>query len=134
MKGRSNGFQTIDEYTAHCPEDIQQRLQTVRATIHAAAPAAQECISYQMPAFAQHGILVYFAAQKDYIGLYPTASGVAAFQQELDQAGFKGTKGAIHFPNDQPLPLDLITRIVKFRLAENLQRAEAKKQARKSKG
>lgn len=124
MEHRTGGFSTIDEYIASVPEDRQALLETVRATIHAAAPDAQERISYQMPAFAQEGNLVYFALLKNHIGFYPTGSGVAAFQDEI--AGYESTKGAIKFPVDQPLPLDLITRIVQFRLAENLKKAAAK--------
>lgn len=132
MKNTTSGYQTIDEYIAMFPDEIQQRLETVRATIRAAAPAAEERISYLMPTFALHGNLVHFAAQKGYIGLYPTSSGVTAFQQELDANGYDCTKGAIHLPNDQPLPLDLISRIVTFRVAENIERGEAKKHAKKS--
>jgi uncharacterized protein YdhG (YjbR/CyaY superfamily) len=130
MEQRKNGFSTIDEYIATFPKDIQTLLQEVRATIKAAAPDAEEKISYQMPAFAQHGNLVYFAARKDYIGFYPTGSGIEAFKKEL--SGYKGTAGAAHFPIDQPLPLDLISRIVKYRVAENLKNAEAKARKKKA--
>ena len=108
---------SIDAYIASFPQDVQERLQTVRATIHAAALDAEERISYLMPAFDLNGILVYFSAGKGYIGFYPTSSGVTAFEREL--GGYTSTKGAIHFPFNQPLPLDLITRIVQFRVAEN---------------
>ena len=124
MKAQNAGFHSIDEYIAMFPDDIQERLQTLRATIHDAAPDAEERISYQMPAFALNGNLVYFAAQKSHIGLYPTSSGIAAFEQEL--SGYESSKGAVRFPLSQPLPLDLITRIVKFRVAENLAKAAAK--------
>jgi uncharacterized protein YdhG (YjbR/CyaY superfamily) len=124
MQQRKSGFQSIDEYIAGFPPDIQKLLETVRATIKAAAPGAEERISYQMPAFALNGNLVYFAALKGHIGFYPTSSGVAAFKDEL--AGYRSTPGAVRFPIDQPLPLDLITRIVRFRVAENLSRAAAK--------
>ena len=117
METNKVGFSTIDEYIALFPKETQKILQEMRATIHAAAPAAQEKISYQMPAFAQNGILVYFAARKDYIGFYPTSSGTQAFKQEL--SSYEYTKGTVKFPMDKPLPLDLITKIVKFRLAEN---------------
>jgi uncharacterized protein YdhG (YjbR/CyaY superfamily) len=120
----SQPARSIDEYIAACSPKVQERLQAVRATIREATPGAEERISYQMPTFALHGNLVHFAAQKNFIGFYPTSSGVEAFASEL--AGYEGTKGAIHFPLDQPLPLDLISRIVKFRVAENLARAEAK--------
>lgn len=130
MQQRTSGFQSIDEYIATFPPDIQALLETVRATIKAAAPGAEERISYQMPAFALHGNLVYFAALKDHIGFYPTSSGIAAFKDEL--AGYKSTPGAVRFPIDQPLPLDLISRIVRFRVTENLNRAAAKARAKKA--
>ena len=125
MQDQQTGFRSIDEYIAAFPEDVQALLQAVRATIHAAAPDAVERISYNMPAFAQEGNLVYFAALKNHIGLYPTSSGIAAFQQEI--AAYESSKGAVKFPKDQPLPLDLITRIVQFRVTENLNRAAAKR-------
>lgn len=130
MDSKSASYHTIDDYIATFPADVQALLETVRATIHASAPDAQERISYQMPAFAQNGNLVYFAAMKGYIGFYPTSSGVAAFQQEL--ASYASTKGAVHFPFDQPLPLDLIRRITEYRVTENLSRAEAKGKGRRS--
>jgi len=116
--------QTIDAYIAAYPADVQARLEAMRATIHAAAPDAEECISYAMPAFRQHGILVYFAAQKDGVGFYPTSSGIAAFEREL--AGYQHTKGAVRFPHSQPLPTDLISRIVTFRVNEDTSKAKAK--------
>ncbi len=118
------GFNAIDEYIALFPVEIQSKLQEIRATIKAAAPDAEEKISYQMPAFAQKGILVYYAPRKNYIGFYPTSSGTQAFEQEL--SAYEHTKGTIKFPLDKPLPLDLISKIVKFRLAENLQKAQDK--------
>jgi uncharacterized protein YdhG (YjbR/CyaY superfamily) len=130
MDSHNRGFHSIDEYIASFSEDVQEALQTMRATIRAAAPDAVERISYQMPAFSQEGNLVYFAALKDHIGFYPTSSGIAAFQQEL--ARYKGTKGAVRFPKGQPLPLELITRIVQFRVAENLSRAAARAQAKRA--
>ncbi len=129
MENNKEGFRSIDEYIATFPEDIQALLEAVRATIKAAAPDVEECISYQMPAFAQHGNLVYFAALKNYIGLYPTASGIEAFKNELSE--YEYTKGAVKFPINQPLPLELIRKIVQFRVTENLNKAEAK--ARKKK-
>ncbi len=124
MDSKSAGFGSVDAYIATFPQDIRDLLETVRATIRAAAPDAQEKISYQMPTFAQNGNLVHFAAMKGYIGFYPTSSGIAAFQQEL--SGYTGTKGAVHFLINQPLPLELIGRIVRFRVAENQARAAAK--------
>jgi uncharacterized protein YdhG (YjbR/CyaY superfamily) len=117
-------YQSIDEYIATFPEEIQKKLQEIRATIQTAAPGAKEKISYQMPAFAQNGILVYFAAWKDHIGFYPTSSGTQAFRQEL--SAYQYSKGTVKFPLDKPLPLDLISKIVKYRLAENLAKAEEK--------
>jgi uncharacterized protein YdhG (YjbR/CyaY superfamily) len=125
------GRNSIDEYIALFPEETQKLLQEVRATINTAAPDAEEKISYQMPAFAQKGILVYFASRKDYIGFYPTSSGISAFKQEL--SGYESSKGAVRFPLDRQIPLDLITKIVKFRLAENIKKAEDKSNLKKLK-
>lgn len=129
MEGKKTGFGSVDEYIATFPEGIRAILEELRETIRAAAPEAEERISYQMPAFALNGILVYFAACKSHIGFYPTASGVAAFEQEL--SAYECSKGSVHFPIGQPLPTELIRRIVAFRLAENLDRAAAKTQKRK---
>ena len=124
------GFNSIDEYIATFPAEIQKILQEIRATIHAAAPEATEKISYQMPTFYLNGNLVHFAAFKHHIGFYPTPNGVDAFAQDL--AKFKGAKGSVQFPLNQPMPLDLITRIVKYRVAENLEKAKAKPGRQKS--
>ena len=116
--------ETIDDYIANFPKDVQLLLQTLRRTIQAEAPEAEEAISYQMPAFRLYGKnLVYFAAAKNHIGFYPTPSGVAAFQKEL--AGFKTAKGSIQFPMDQPLPLPLIRKIVKFRVQSEKKKRKA---------
>jgi uncharacterized protein YdhG (YjbR/CyaY superfamily) len=117
--------QTIDQYIAGFPADVQQILQQIRQTIREAAPDAQEAISYQMPTFKLYGNLVHFAAYKKHIGFYPTPSGIEAFKDEL--APYASSKGAVQFPLDQPMPNDLIRRIVTFRVAENLVRAEAKR-------
>lgn len=122
---------TIDEYIARFPAPLQAILAEIRATIRAAAPAAKEVISYQMPAFQQEGILVYFAAWKEHIGLYPPLSAEAAFKPEVTI--YEGPKGNLQFPLDQPIPYDLISKIVKFRVQENLARAAAKKANRDSK-
>lgn len=114
--------ENIDEYIAGFSLPIQSLLEKLRATIKEAAPGATEKLSYRMPAFDQNGILVYFAAYKNHIGFYPTSSPVVKFRDEL--AGYEFSKGAIRFPIDKPLPLDLISRIVKFRLKENLEKAE----------
>lgn len=124
MESSKPDFETIDEYIATFPDDIQVILQSIRETIKAAAPDATEKISYQMPTFALNGNLVHFAAFKNHIGFYPTPSGVEAFQDEL--ARYRTAKGSIQFPLDEPMPLDLITRIVKRRVTENLVKAERK--------
>ena len=121
MNSNKAGFSSIDAYIATFPPEIQEILESLRATIRAAAPDATEKISYQMPTFALNGNLVHFAAFKKHIGFYPTSSGIAAFQQEL--APYVSSKGAVQFPIDQPLPLDLISRIVSFRVAENRAKA-----------
>ena len=118
------GFASIDDYIATFPADVQKKLEELRAAIRAAAPAAEEKISYQMPTFALKGNLVHFAAWKTHIGFYPAPSGIAAFQNEL--AKYANSKGAVQFPLEQPLPLKLISKIVKFRVAENLKKAELK--------
>src|SRR3954451_9147966 len=124
MDARKGGFSSIDEYISSFPEDVQARLGEVRATIRAAAPGAEERISYGMPAFWQNGNLVYFAALKNHIGFYPTASGIEAFKDQL--TAYEVTKGSIKFPNGQPLPLELISRVVEFRVSETSNKAAAK--------
>lgn len=109
-------YKTIDEYIQTFPPEIQGILENIRQTIHRAAPEAVEVISYQMPAFKQDRILAYFAAHKNHIGFYPGASGIEAFKTEL--SGYKSSKGAVQFPLDKPVPLDLIEKIVKFRVEE----------------
>jgi uncharacterized protein YdhG (YjbR/CyaY superfamily) len=94
---------TIDEYVAGFPAEVQERLQAIRMTIHAAAPDAQETISYQMPTFALKGNLVHFAAFKNHIGFYPAPTGIEEFQVEL--AAYAGGKGSVKFPLDRPIPL-----------------------------
>ncbi len=122
-------FTSIDDYIARYPPDVQALLEALRATIHTAAPDAEERISYHMPTFALDGNLVHFAALKNHIGFYPTASGIEAFKHEL--SGYEGTKGAVRFPIDQPLPLNLISAIVRFRVAENRTKAETKARVKK---
>ncbi|MCE3200142.1 DUF1801 domain-containing protein [Paenibacillus sonchi] len=117
-------YESIDDYITQAPPEIREKLEAVRKVIHEAAPEAKEKISYQMPTFFLHGNLVHFAAFKKHIGLYPAPSGIEAFQEELAQ--YKGAKGSVQFPLDKPLPLDLISRIVKFRAAENREKAAAK--------
>ncbi len=124
MKGDNAGFRSIDAYIATFPREVQEILEALRATIRAAAPDAEEKISYQMPTFALKGNLVHFAALKHDIGFYPTSSGIEAFKQEL--SAYSGTPGSVRFPLNQPLPMDLISRIVRFRVAENLNRPATK--------
>ncbi len=121
MKSTALDIRTTDEYFAGFPEEIRKKLEGLRAAIKAAAPDAEEKISYRMPAFAQKGILVYFAAFKNHIGFFPTASGTRAFKDEL--SGYDCSKGTVRFPLDKPLPLKLVGRIVKYRVAENLKKA-----------
>src|SRR4030043_1487038 len=124
MKNNTVGFVSIEAYIATFPEEIQMKLEEVRSTIKSAAPEATEKISYQMPTFFLFGNLVHFAAFKNHIGLYPAPSGIEAFKHELSK--YEGSKGAVRFPLDKPLPLDLISKIVKYRVAENLKKAEIK--------
>jgi uncharacterized protein YdhG (YjbR/CyaY superfamily) len=125
MRTDSTTPKTIDNYIAGFPKDVQEILEKIRLTIRKAAPDAEETISYQIPTFTLKGkYLVYFAAYKKHIGLYPAPRGSEKFKQEL--SGYEGGKGTIRFPFDKPIPFDLISRIVKFRVKENLERAKAK--------
>jgi len=114
----------IDEYIAGFPKDIQKMLEQIRATIKKAAPGAEETIKYAMPTFTLNGNLVYFAAFKNHIGFYPVPSGMEAFEKDLSV--YKSGKGSVQFPLDQPMPLGLITKIVKFRVKENLEKAKTR--------
>ena len=121
MKTNQTAPKTIDEYIAAFPNDVQDILEKIRMTIRKAAPEAEETISYQMPTFTLNGhYLVYFAAFKKHIGFYPAPIGNAEFEQELSVYG--AGKGTVKFPLDQPIPFDLISKIVKFRAKENLER------------
>ena len=124
MDSDKSGFNSIDDYIATFPEDTQKILKEIRAVIKAAAPEAVEKISYQMPTFFMNGNLVHFAAFKKHIGFYPTPSGIEAFQKELSV--YEGAKGSVQFPLDKPMPLKLISRIVKFRVGENIKNARLK--------
>ena len=116
---------SIDEYIAGFPDNVQEKLQKIRMTIRQAAPDAEEKISYQMPTFYLRGNLVHFAAFKNHIGFYPTPSGTEKFQKEL--AAYKTAKGTARFPLDKPIPYDLISEIVKFRVRETLDTAGEKR-------
>jgi uncharacterized protein YdhG (YjbR/CyaY superfamily) len=121
MEKTKTTYNTINEYIATFPKEIQAILKKLRKEIKDAAPDAAERISYRMPAFYLKGNLVYFAAFKKHIGFYPTASGIKAFKKEIST--YKNSKGAVQFPIDKPLPYDLIRKIVKFRVLENLKKA-----------
>lgn len=117
----------IDEYIAGFPKDIQAMLETIRATIKKAAPTAEETIKYAMPTFTLDGNLVHFAAFTNHIGFYPAPMGIAEFAKEL--SAYRGGRGSVQFPLDRPMPLTLITKIVKFRVKKNRERAKGKKEA-----
>jgi uncharacterized protein YdhG (YjbR/CyaY superfamily) len=124
MKSDATPPSTIDEYIARCPEDVQAILAEIREIIRKAAPTAEETIKYQIPTFVLNGNLVHFAAFQNHIGFYPTPSGITKFQQEL--SAYKGAKGSVQFPLDAPITFSLITKIVKFRVKETLEKAAAK--------
>jgi uncharacterized protein YdhG (YjbR/CyaY superfamily) len=113
-------FASIDEYIRSFPKEIQKLLSEVRAVIKAAAPQATEKISYQIPTFYLNGNLVHFAAFKNHIGFYPTSSGISVFKDELKE--YKSAKGSVQFPLHKPMPIDLIKRIVQYRVKENSQK------------
>ena len=123
MDNRKPGYKSIDEYIHSFPEHIQKKLTEMREIIRSQAPQAEEKISYQMPAFYLNGNLVYFAGFSKHIGFYPTSSGVNAFESEL--TAYKHAKGSIQFPLTEPLPSQLIKKIVKFRVKENLNSSTA---------
>jgi uncharacterized protein YdhG (YjbR/CyaY superfamily) len=119
---------TISAYIALFSPEVQEILEKIRATIHRGAPAAEETISYGIPAFTLNGILVYFAAFKKHIGFYPPVSGDANLVKALSP--YAGEKGNLRFPLDQPIPYGLISRIVKLRVKQNLAKARAKRKTK----
>jgi uncharacterized protein YdhG (YjbR/CyaY superfamily) len=121
MKANTSPAKDVETYIAGFPPATQKLLRQLRTTIKKAAPLAEELISYQMPAYKYHGVLVYFGGYEHHIGFYPTASGIENFKKEI--AGFKSSKGAVQFPLDQPLPVSLITAMVKFRVQVNMEKA-----------
>jgi len=121
---RKIDYSTIDQYIRTFPEPVQARLEKLRRAIKTAAPGAEEAISYQMPTFKLKGNLVHFAAFKNHIGFFPGVSGVQVFKK--GSSAFETSKGTVRFPLDKPLPLSLITRIVKYRVKENTGRAVKK--------
>lgn len=126
MKTKQAAPRNMDEYIAGFPNDVQEILEKIRMTIRKAAPDAEETISYQIPTFTLKGrYLVYFAAYKKHIGLYPAPTGIEEFKNEMSIYG--SGKGTLKFPLDKPIPFDLISKIVKFRVKENLARAEARR-------
>jgi len=112
-------FRTIDDYISTFPKNIQIILEELRQVIREAAPKAEETISYQMPAFRQNGILVWFAAFKNHIGFFPKVSAINAFKEKL--SFYQTSKGTIQFPIDAPIPFELVKEIVRFRVKENLE-------------
>lgn len=115
-------FKTVEEYLSVLPKKSRQILEKLRKAIKQAAPEAEEVISYNMPAFRYHGIVVYYAAHKEHIGFYPADTHVIE-QFRDDLKGYETSKGTIKFPLDKPIPLDLVKRIVEFRVKQNLERA-----------
>jgi uncharacterized protein YdhG (YjbR/CyaY superfamily) len=122
--GKTTQAGNMDEYIAGFPKHTQEILEKLRATIRKAAPGAEETINYAIPTFILKGNLVHFAAFKNHIGFYPAPSGIEAFKKELSV--YEGAKGSIKFPIEKPLPFGLITKIAKFRVKENLERAKKK--------
>ena len=126
MKNKKATFNSIDEYIGTFPEDIQKILKELRKTIKAAAPKAGERISYGIPTFTLNGkYLIYFAGWKNHISMYPIPTGTEAFNKQISK--YVDGKGTLKFPIDKPLPLKLITKIVKLKVAENLKRTDKKK-------
>jgi uncharacterized protein YdhG (YjbR/CyaY superfamily) len=117
-------FKTVDEYLSAFPASTKSVLRKMRTTIKEVVPHAEEVISYNMPAFKQNGILVWYAAYKEHIGFYPTPAPIKTFAQEL--RGYKTSKGAIQFPIDKPIPTSLVKKIVRFRAKQNSEKAKAK--------
>jgi uncharacterized protein YdhG (YjbR/CyaY superfamily) len=119
---------TIDEYIARCPPETRATLEKVRATIRAAAPDAEEVISYRMPAFRGNGILLYFAGFKRHVGLFPPVSGSAALERAM--APYAGEKGNLRFPLDRSIPYGLIGRIARLRVRQDRAKAAARSRRR----
>ncbi|HQT21844.1 MAG: hypothetical protein B7X86_04490 [Sphingobacteriales bacterium 17-39-43] len=124
MTTSANKPETIDEYISLYPLEVQELLQKVRRVIKKAAPEAKEAIKYQLPTFVLNGNLVHFGAFKNHIGFYPAPSGISVFKQELSV--YESGKGSIQFPMDREIPYDLISRIVQFRIQENLDKMKSK--------
>ncbi len=130
MRTNQTTAQNIDEYIARFPNAVQKILKKIRMTIRKAVPDAEEKISYQIPTFTLKGnYLIYFAAYKKHIGLYPAPRGSEKFKKEL--AAYEGGRGTVRFPLDRPIPFDLISRIVKFKVKESLEKGKAKAKGKK---
>jgi uncharacterized protein YdhG (YjbR/CyaY superfamily) len=128
MRTKQAAPENIGEYIAGFPQEVRALLGKIRTTIKKAAPGAEEAISYQIPTFKLQGNLVHFAAFKKHIGFFPTSTGIAKFKAQLSD--YKGSKGSVQFPFDRPIPYNLISKIVKFRVKENLERAKVKAKKR----
>ena len=118
-------FSTVDEYIELHPSAIRAGLNLLRKTIKTAAPGAEEMISYQMPAYNLNGMLAFFSAAQKHYGFYPTASPIIAFKEKLKP--YKTSKGAIQFPLDKPIPVKLVSEIVKWKMKENLSKENVKR-------
>jgi uncharacterized protein YdhG (YjbR/CyaY superfamily) len=128
MKRDMRTARDIDEYIAGFPSEVQEKLQRIRAAIRKAAPKAEEAIKYAMPTFTLNGNLVHFAAYRNHIGFYPAPRALQEFSEELSK--YEGSKGAVRFPLDKPLPIGLIQRIVRYRVKQSKEAAELKKKLR----
>jgi len=129
---RAKQTTTIDEYIADCPKNVQPHLEKVRAAIRKAAPDAEEAIKYGMPTFVQDGNLIHFAGWTSHVGLYPGSKPIEMFKDEL--AKYEISKGTVRFPFDKPIPFGLIAKITKYCVKRNVERASARKGAKKRKG
>lgn len=123
--GPTDSPETVDEYIAGFPPNVRQKLEQIRSAVRALVPEAEETIKYRVPTFVLHENLVHFAAFANHIGFYPAPSGIAKFRNEL--SAYKTAKGSVQFPIDKPLPLDLVSKIVKFRAEEVRAKLAAKK-------
>lgn len=127
--GKMKSYSTVDEYIALAEPKVKKALKEIRKTIKATAPKAEEVISYQIPGYKYHGMLVFFAGWKNHISLYPAPWGAEDLKKEM--SAFEGSKGTIKFPLDKPMPLTLIKKMVKYRMKDNETRAALKKSIKK---
>ena len=127
--GKMKSYSTVDEYIALAEPKVKKALKDIRKTIRSAAPKAEEVISYQIPGYKYHGMLVFFAAWKNHVSLYPAPWKAEALKEEM--SAYDGSKGTIKFPLDKPMPLPLIKKMVKYRIRENEARAALKKSIKK---